>query len=460
VPIPTPGAGRKPATACAHDGPRILYPADVRARASARLLPIAILGLVACSPGSSADADAEPQGVLGELVIELQPVDEVALAPLFMERTFDAPGRPRLRADASLSLAIGEGYPTTIDVVIGDAWDVSCGQLRGAIEILDVQATGVDVLQQGASGLRISIVDPAEPGDHPTTIIGTLRLDPTMSQACAEHLGGATELDLEIALDVGVRRPATIVIERPAACANADALRMHTNVPLSGWGIGTPVPLVSIFDESGEPLWPDNATRQRPATVTVRGSESTRLHVLGGDEGAGLGGLVVDGPAGTIEVTADLADTLALEVVSTDRIDAMDVVFALPGAAGGATVLEDGVTLGEGGWARTFDRVVPLVTEARVDGDPLCTAIDPAALELRSDTPSTCVPEAWPSDHDLGVLPDGTPAPSNALVAASGTCTLELAAVAANGGAGLVAPLSVTLLEVESLHSLSGASGR
>ncbi|WP_437985380.1 hypothetical protein [Sorangium sp. So ce117] len=100
-----------------------------------------------------------------------------------------------------------------------------------------------------------------------------------------------------------------------------------------------------------------------------------------------------------------------VSVIPAARIDAMDVVFALPGHAGGGRTLVDGETSSEG--ARTGNRVVGIQ------------------------------------------IPWGDLLTRSAEVIADGRCAVRVDAPAFAGGAGLGAEISVTLNDTDKLGDLT-----
>ncbi|WP_437760821.1 hypothetical protein [Sorangium sp. So ce1389] len=142
-------------------------------------------------------------------------------------------------------------------------------------------------------------------------------------------------------------------------------------------------------------------------------------------------------------------------MIPADRVDAMDVVFVLPGVAGSDRVLVEGDT--HDAYGRTGNRVIPVISRLASGDDTLCSEARTEDFQVTSLTPETCAvgePFCRNSAPNL-VLPPGDMLTRSADVIADGVCAVRVEAPAFAGGAGLGAEVSVTLLNTHQMYDVT-----
>lgn len=397
-----------------------------------------ILGLVPLAALSCADNGSnEPtpdQGRRAELVLPMVPkTTESRWLPPPADPIVGESGELTYTVVDSLDVAIGDGYPTTLDVMLrsypisGDALCGAYAEPEMAIESIE-QVAGLDVSAPDVNQLRITH---AAEGHHAVLVRGRYLFE------VPDCPGAPSEAAFTLTLDVAVRRPTGVVFHLPESCAAAGVPRMQSSAELA---LGLEL---ELLDGDGEAFVPLNADRARPVEIRITADATTELDTYD----ASLSTLVASGPPTTVLVDA-LGDTLAFELIEPADIDAMDAVFTLTGSA--LTELAPGGTYGQEGWGQhMFASVQPALSALYSSGDPLCSRPLAESFELASGTDDTCsiVGELAHGFKTVG----GFLVPQSADIVADGRCDLSLRAPQFAAGAGVSAELSATFLNIEEL---------
>lgn len=398
-----------------------------------------ILGVVpvaALACGDHGSDEALPDtGPRAELVLPMVPkTTESRWLPPPADPIVGADGGLTYAIADSLDVAIGDGYPTALDVTLraypitGDALCGAYVEPETTIDAIEPVA-GLDVIAPAADRLRIT--HSAE-GHHTVVVRGHYRFE-----APPDCPDAPSEAAFELALDVAVRRPTGVVFHLPETCAAAGVPRLQSGAALA---LGLELELI---DGDGEAFVPKNADPARPVELRVTADASTELDSYD----ASLATLVAAGAPTTVLVDA-LDDTLAFELVEPADIDAMDVVFTLTGST--LTELAPGTTYGQDGWAQhTFASVQPAVSALYSAGDPLCSQPLAESFELASATADTCT-IVGELAHGFKTV-EGFLVPQSADIVADGRCELSLRAEQFAAGAGVSAELSATFVNTAEL---------
>lgn len=337
----------------------------------------------------------------------------------------------------AIDVAIGDGYPTTLDVMLR-AYPISGDALCGdyvepemTIESIDATDGGGDLVVTSPAVNQLRVTHAAE-GRHTVVVRGRYRFTPPADCAAAPN-----EAAFALTLDVAVRRPAGVVVHLPETCAEADVPRLQSGADMA---LGL---RMELLDADGEVFMPLNADPDRPIELRVTADAATELSTYD----ASLATLVATGSPTTVRVDA-LGDAVAFELIEPEDIDAMDVVFALPGAT--VTDLVPGATYGEDGWdQRPFASIQPTVLAQYSNGDALCSRPLDESFELVTDTSETCTIVADLA-HGFKIV-GGFLVPQSADIVADGRCDLSLRAPAFAAGAGVSAELSATFVNTDEL---------
>lgn len=338
----------------------------------------------------------------------------------------------------SLDVAIGDGYPTALDLTLR-AYPISGAALCDefveptmTIDAIDpvpglqVEALDVD---------RLRITHTAE-GRHPVVLHGRYRFE-----APPDCAGAPNEAAFTLTLEVAARRPTGVVFHLPEVCAGAGETRLQSGAALAS-GL-----TMELVDDSGEVFVPLNADSVRPLDLRVTAAATTDLST----DDASLATLVAAGPPTTVHVDA-LGESLAFELIEPGDIDAMDAVFTMTGAT--LTDLAPGATYGEGGWdPGMYGSVQPALFALYSAGDPLCSRPLAESFELSSATADVC-PIVADLAHGFKVV-DGFHVPHSADIVADGRCDLSLRAPAFGDGAGVSAQVSATFVNTEELEGFA-----
>ena len=391
------------------------------------------------SEGSTSDTGETEELSEAQLVVPMVPVDSFALTPVFdAPELSEDPASATLRGSLSVDLALGDEYPAAVEAALPTAWIIGCGSsLEGGFEITDVTVDRAGLTgSSNAGGLSLVV---SEEGDFVVAVRGLLGAEALGS--CAESLGGASLVRVELDLAVTVRRPEGVELDLPLSCRDEAIALVEPGAALSGLA-------VHVVDLAGEALYPANADRERPATIEVFAAAETSLELS--DETLGIGGLVATG-VGSLRIRSNVGDVGVLELVDPGMIDEVELVYWLMGAGGGGLEVRSGEIYGAKGWARTSNSISPEIKAIRAGGARLCSSPRLDAFILSGATPETCVVVDGPGDGDS--TSGGTAIAKSARVLASGLCELSVLAPEYAGGLGIEVPLATTILNAESLTS-------
>ncbi|WP_437678933.1 hypothetical protein [Sorangium sp. So ce131] len=339
----------------------------------------------------------------------------------------------RAVAEGGATLAIGPGYPTSMTFALGSLLEPSCccEPLGGAITIDGISAVegAATVMQTGPTTFVASV---SEEGTSTFEVSGVIAVPEGRLDGCSAY-DDTRELPVTLRMTVRAERPRWR-IEAPAECGARTVIQSNR-----------PLPITTVaYDAAGQSFYPTNVEH---AAVTVAGS-GVGLRV---PEGGAPADVVATGEGNVVITATDGGASHEVSVIPAARIDAMEVVFALPGFGGGGITLEEGETYD--GFGRTGNRVVALVSRLESAGDPLCSAARTEDFEVTSSTPETCAVDG--RFCESVEVSGGNLLTRSARVAADGTCSVRVDAPAFAGGAGLAAQTSVTLLGTQSLHELT-----
>ncbi|AUX40402.1 hypothetical protein SOCE26_018030 [Sorangium cellulosum] len=339
----------------------------------------------------------------------------------------------RAVAASGATLAIGPGYPTSVTFELGSILDprCCCDPLGGAITIDGISAVegAATVMQTGPTTFVASV---SEVGTSTFEVSGAIAVPEGGLDGCSAY-DDTRELPVTLRMTLLAERPRWR-IEAPAECGARTVIQSNR-----------PLPITTVaLDAAGQRFYPNNVEH---AAVTVVGSGVG----LWTPEGGAPSDIVATGEGNVVITATDGGASHEVSVIPAARIDAMEVVFALPGFGGGGIPLEEGETYD--GFGRTGNRVVALVSRLESAGDPLCSEARTEDFEVTSSTPETCAVDGRLCESVEAT--GGDLLTRSARVVADGTCSVRVDAPAFAGGAGLGAQTSVTLLGTEALHELT-----
>ncbi|MGK3989503.1 hypothetical protein WME99_41030 [Sorangium sp. So ce136] len=341
----------------------------------------------------------------------------------------DRSTRTRVVAEGGVTLALGPGYPSTVTVTLDAVVDprCCCDPIGGAITIDEISAIqgAATVTQAGPTALSVTV---SEEGTSTFEASGAIAVPVGGLDGCDAY-DDTRELPVTFSMSVRAARPHWR-IEAPPECGARTVIQSSR-----------PLPITTVaLDAMGEPFYPQNVEH---AEVTVVGA-GVGLRM---PEGGAPSDIVATGEGSVVITATDGGGSHEVSVIPAARIDAMDVVFAIPGFGGGGMTLMDGQT--QEGFGRTGNRVVAVISRLESAGDPLCSEARTEDFEVTSSTPETCVVDG--RFCESVELPSGDLLTRSAEVVADGTCAVRVDAPAFAGGAGLGAEISVTLLSTESM---------
>lgn len=368
---------------------------------------------------------------MDEIVIPMRPVDEGILYGVAV--LDDAQAVPRARIDATLTLAVGDGYPTRFRATLPQPLYASCGMLEGELTIAALSG-GTDAISaertDTGAALTVHTVGTADL---------SLAAEITLTEPSGCDLPVGTPIALDVRVAVNAVQPVATAFSLPPGC--------DTDVPLVAPS-ATAGFRVAILDRTGTPVHVANAAPDAQVALPLLGSFAA-AH----GEPASLAEWIAPSAAGEVEIVPALGDPLRLEVVDAEAITGIDVEFQLAGAKG-PVPLEPDATYGEAGWSLDNNRIAPRVHELRIGDVALCSAPDPSWFQLASLTPAICEVVTWgPSDAKIEAWAfDGASTGQAARLTQDGTCSLALNAPAFAPGTGLPASLSATFHNVGDLR--------
>ncbi|MEM6995581.1 MAG: hypothetical protein AAF721_34035, partial [Myxococcota bacterium] len=351
---------------------------------------LAVLGLsVACSPGggpgdaaSAADSGGADDGADDDRTEGMPPVPEITIpmrprasGELYAVPTLDDDGGPRMRLDASLTLAVADGYPAEFTAALPERWVATCGPGVGAIRLASPSITGdaVSVIQADPATLVLADYRPGAS----TRIVadGELTLD---EDSCGYPSG--TTVAVEFTLSVTTRAIGGSRIEPPCA----EPVIIATSARYGAVELGQSAWFSAhLLDVDDEPLFVDNAEPDAQVDVHVRGALDA-----GHAAPDHLGVWVAPSRAGVVEITPLGGPTLAVDVAGAERVTGATLNFQVAGVFAEPLVVQDGGDYGS--WARKANCVAAMVQSMTVDERPLCSQPDPTWFDLRSETAAQC----------------------------------------------------------------------
>lgn len=385
-----------------------------------RILTLVALIATGCVPSIAEVAQTTgPGGQAGSITIPVVPVDEIPINGFISNQNSGPSG---VLSESWHRLAFGAGYPTSLTFTTGDIFQSRClwegtwipEEVRSSdpsvVEVdLDGDALAVDVVGEGIAEVRVTgIFDGGCPWEG--FPYGRQRLIRVM------------ELD--------VRAPADVQLERPRACESEAELLLLTDAPLAE---GIAVRLTS----DGAPWLAENAREDRQVEVTLSLPDGTTATPPSAE--AGLDGVVFHGAAGEVGISAPTGFRETVRVANPADVTGLDLALVVPWAVqGGDYVLEDGETLS---WSDVFVPDEPVVAARigvpRVGAASSCAEAPLSWLELESDPPQAEVSErsVW-ADEPLATQ-----------IVTDGAVTLTLRAPQVDGGEGLEHRVRVTFTD-------------
>ncbi|WP_437534437.1 hypothetical protein WME79_09780 [Sorangium sp. So ce726] len=338
----------------------------------------------------------------------------------------------RVVVEERAALAIGPDYPSTVTMRLDSVLDPRCGPILGDItidEIGDIQGA-IAVEKTGPTTFAVSV---SEEGTSTFEVSGVIAVPEGGLDVCTMY-DDTRELPITLLMTVQAARPRW-QFEIPASCGARAVIQSNR-----------PLPIIPVaLDAAGQPFSPQNV--EHPAVDVV--GTGVGLRVI---EGGAPSEIVATGDGSVVITAADGGDPREVSVIPAARIDAMDVVFAIPGAAGGGRLLADGETY-VGGFARTGNRVVAVISGLASGGVPLCSEARTEDFEVTSSTPEACAVDGLFCESNQ--IPLGDLVTRSAEVITDGTCAVRIDAPAFAGGAGLSAEISVTLEDTDEMRDLT-----
>lgn len=374
--------------------------------------------------------DSEPP--VEQIVIPMQPVQSAELHGGVPEVIETATG-PRLTMDARVNLAQGDGYPSDFTATFASPLWANCGRLKGPVTLTQLTGVGdapgsdepaVSVALDGSDAIAFSA---HSPGHRVLVGEGTVALT---DDVCGLSAGTTLPFDLELTVTVIAANAARIQLPCDSeGSGNIEVAPASHSSALSWSGWFSP----TLVDETGTSIVVDNAERDAQVTVRLYGMFDP-AHA----SPRRLSEWITPSRTGAVDIVPAFGDTTTVDVVPLSRITSVGIEFQLAGVAGGATTLESGEVYGDKGWARTGNRVAPMVQELRTDRGALCSAPSPTWLSLDTLTPEVCeivdllppaVPPAVPPEESLeSFLLFGDRIGHAARLKQAGTCSLVVRA--------------------------------
>lgn len=369
--------------------------------------------------------------------IPMRPRDEVELYGL--PEIIETDSGARMELGVRIDLAIGSGYPETLELTLPEAWWATCGSGVGAMELDTISGSGGPVTAQRIDAQTIRLETKAS-GSAAFVGRGTLELD---ADACELQAGTVLELELTLsvvahdAVDGRIAMPC--VSEQPVALAPSSG-------PAGQWFSA------ELLDAYGEPYVAANADPDAQLGVELHG-EFDADHA----SPTSLRTWIAPSRPGRVEIVPALGESVAVDVVRAERIVAAPVEFQLAGTASGPLTLVEGERYGDEGWGRAANRIAPMLVEpARTDAGPLCS--DPWSdwFRLESLTPSVCTVVDLPVSPDKGdgYTLFGSRLGQAARLQRAGTCSLQLHAPGFAPAAGFPHAFTADFADPTGLHEL------
>ncbi|WP_437762215.1 hypothetical protein WME77_29510 [Sorangium sp. So ce764] len=341
--------------------------------------------------------------------------------------------RTRVVVEGQAALAIGPDYPSSVTMALDSVIDprCCCSPIPGAITIDQIGAIqgAIDVEQTGPTTFSVRV---SEEGTSTFEVSGVIAVPEGGLDACSAY-DDTRELPVTLLMTVRAARPRW-QIQTPAECGASAVIQSNRPLPIT----------TAAFDAAGVRFSPQNV--KHPAVDVVGTGVGLRVR-----EGGAPSDIVATGDGSVVITAADGGASREVSVIPAARIDAMDVVFALPGVAGSVRTLVDGGTFD--GFHRTGNRVVAVISGLASGGVPLCSEARTEDFEVTSSTPEACAVDGRFCESTE--VPPGDMLTRSAEVIADGTCAVRVDAPAFAGGAGLDAEISVTLKGTESLIVLT-----
>jgi hypothetical protein len=345
-------------------------------------------------------------------------------------------------AGTSLSMAVGEGYPTELLGTFPDSYFSDCGPLSGSFRFDRLEGTSstVSATLTELPAIRFTV---SEEVDAEFVVFG--EYTPGGDEACGAALTSMARVPVELPIKVFARRPTGVRFTRPEPCGEAAPLLLATS--------STPELDVQMMTRDLEGFFPANALQHRSVSLTLETNAERDWHLPSAE--AGLNELRWPSVATEVTIRPAIGEPISATVVEVSAVRSVAVDFYLGGFAAEPVKVEDGATEGEGGWRRVSNRLLPTVVNSAVGDAVLCSQPDPAWFELTSETPTRCdVRPVMNFPLEAAVLTTFPTLGVSAYVLADGTCTLKLRAPGMNGGKGFERRFSATLLNVSELAKI------
>lgn len=333
----------------------------------------------------------------------------------------------RFVLDTRLALAVGPGFPDTLEAVVPDEAWATCGRVAWDVALDGIETTGGSVgLELRPGGL---VVRASSAGAEEVTLTGTVTL---REPRCG--------------LPAGAERPITITAEVLAIPVAGSRLRFDCpDASQTQLATGQPFPTeprLELLDPAGAPISAANVDAYARDDLVLRSELD-----LGIDPPARFADWVAPDAPGTVEIEPSLGDAVTVRVVGPESVVDADVEFRIghikaeptPVAAGGvyrpADLLHHGSAATNG--------LAPHVAGLATARGPLCSSPPARWFELASNTPQIC--EVLPSSRS-----DSAPW-GEARLLRDGTCELELRAPALAPEAGFPVRWRATFQDVDEL---------
>jgi hypothetical protein len=248
------------------------------------------------------------------------------------------------------------------------------------------------------------------------------------ADGCDQTVG--TVLPVELTLTVLVRPADDAIIETP--CGDDPILvAPAASASQNSWPQWFSV---RLRDDQG-PYFADNADGDAQVTVRLHGAFEA-----GHATPESLAQWLTQPEPGTVQIVPELGEPVEVQVVDSASVTA-EISYRLVSVAGGGLGVVDGGSYGPG-FARTGNRLAPIVQRMRVGDAIVCSTPDHRWFELTSATPETC--EIIDRD-DFGQLPSDDIGRVAHLLR-DGTCRVKLV-----GPGTRVETLEATFVNVEGL---------
>ena len=396
-------------------------------KACAGLVVLCIAGCGEPSEDPAEDVDGPPaQDDRTDGEARLETID-IPMQPVSSATLYDVPTLEDglLTVDTSLTLARGEGYPSSFTATLSPSQWAPCGMFDAEFDF------GAPEIVEDGSGTRVSLDDGTfsiERGEVGVTSLRSRGTATLTTEGC--DVAAGTTVELDFALTVYVRDALDSTLEGPCD------VEPWLIAPGAGQSANDFSWIrASLRDEQGS-FHADNAAADAQVSLQLRGSFEAQ-HATPESFESWIPPLV----PGPVEVTPAFGDAVQIEVVDASAVTDVEVWFQIAGTAGGGFPIVDGESYGPG-YGRSANRAIPGVGLVMIGERPLCSAPSQSWFELETLTPDVC--EVIPHEGDY--LYNGDTPGSAGRLLRDGTCTLELSTPAGSHR------VSSTFSNIETLH--------